>query len=29
MTQPEFARFVVDESKKATAIAEAAGVTPQ
>ena len=29
MTQPEFAQFVVDESKKATAIAEAVGVTPQ
>ena len=29
MTQPEFARFVVDESKKAAAIAEAAGITPQ
>jgi tripartite-type tricarboxylate transporter receptor subunit TctC len=29
MTQPEFARFVVDESQEAAAIAQAAGIVPQ
>jgi tripartite-type tricarboxylate transporter receptor subunit TctC len=29
MTQPEFARFVVDESKNAATIARAAGIIPQ